>query len=62
MSLDEIERAIEKLSPQDQAKLRAKIFNDDWDRQMEADFKAGKFDRLAEKALAEHEAGLSEEF
>jgi hypothetical protein len=30
-----------------------------WDRQIEADSKAGKLDRLIEKSLAEHEAGKS---
>jgi hypothetical protein len=59
MSVEEIERAIEKLPAKDRAKLLAKIANEEWDRQIEADLKAGKFDALAEKAIAEHKAGLS---
>lgn len=30
---------------------------DMWDRQFEADAKAGRLDRLAEQALADHRAG-----
>jgi hypothetical protein len=62
MSVEEIERAIVKLSKRDRAKLLAWLAEMDaaeWDRQIEADIKAGKFDKLAEKALAEHKAGLS---
>jgi hypothetical protein len=62
MSVEEIERAIVKLSKKDRAKLLAWLAEMDsaeWDRQIEADIKAGKFDKLAEKALAEHKAGLS---
>jgi hypothetical protein len=62
MSVDEINKAIEELSPEDRAKLRARwdeIFADEWDRQIEADIKSGAFDTLAEKAMAEHNAGLS---
>jgi len=29
----------------------------EWDRQIEADAKAGKLDRLGRRALAEHKAG-----
>jgi hypothetical protein len=28
-----------------------------WDRQIEADVKAGKFDELAKESIAEHHAG-----
>ena len=62
MSVEEIERAIVKLSKRDRAKLLAWLAEMDaaeWDRQIEADIKAGKFDNLSEKALAEHKAGLS---
>jgi hypothetical protein len=30
-----------------------------WDKELEADAKAGKLDRLAERALREHRAGKS---
>ena len=62
MSVDEIEKAIKKLTPEERAELGAKweeIFGDEWDRQIEADIKAGAFDKLAEDAIAEHKAGLS---
>ena len=62
MSVEEIERAIVKLSKKDRAKLLswlAEMDSAEWDRQIEADIKAGKFDKLAEKALTEHKAGLS---
>ncbi|MBI3736593.1 hypothetical protein HY256_08800 [Candidatus Sumerlaeota bacterium] len=33
----------------------------EWDRQIERDAKAGKLDRMAERAIAEHRAGRSTE-
>ncbi len=33
----------------------------EWDKQVERDAAAGKFDRLAEKALADHKEGRTEE-
>lgn len=33
----------------------------EWDRQIEEDAVAGKFDKLAEKALADHKAGRTTE-
>ena len=33
----------------------------EWDRQIEQDALAGKFDKLAEKALADHKAGRTTE-
>jgi hypothetical protein len=62
MSVDEIEKAIVKLSAEDRAKLRAwleEMDADEWDRQIEADVAAGKLDKLADEAIAEHKAGLS---
>ena len=35
--------------------------SDEWDRQIEEDVRAGKLDKLAEEALAEHRAGKSKE-
>ena len=62
MSVDEIEKAFVKLSPEDRARLRArleKLDGDAWDSQIEKDITAGKFDKLADEAIAEHKAGLS---
>ncbi len=60
MSVDEIEKAIPKLSSKERArllKLLEEMDADEWDRQFEADVKAGKLDKLAEEALAAHGAG-----
>lgn len=60
--VEQIENSIRKLSPEGLAKLRAWFAEFDaeaWDRQIEADAKAGKLDRLVEESLAEHRAGKS---
>jgi len=59
-TVEEIESAIQKL-PRDQfyrllAWLRAK-YEDEWDRQIEEDAKAGRFENLAAEALAEYRTG-----
>lgn len=58
--LEELEKRIRKLSPQDLAKFRAWFAEFDhalWDRQIEADAKSGKLDRFANEALADYKAG-----
>lgn len=62
--LEEIEKAIEGLSPDDVVRLRAwfdeleaRLF----DEKIERDAKAGKLDELAAQALADHKAGRSRE-
>ena len=60
MSVDEIEEAIPKLSSAERARLLKVLTEMDeaeWDRQFEADVKAGKLDKLGEEALAAHAAG-----
>lgn len=60
MSVDEIEKAIPRLSSKERArllKLLAEMDEEEWDRQFEADVKAGKLDKLAEKALEDVKAG-----
>jgi hypothetical protein len=60
--IEQIEDHIRNLSPEELAKFRAWFAEFDaqaWDRQIEADSKAGKLDRLIEKSLAEHKAGKS---
>lgn len=64
-TVEEIETAIGQL-PRDQffrliAWLRGR-FEDQWDRQIEEDVKAGKLDQLAQAALAEHRAGHTTPF
>jgi hypothetical protein len=62
--LEEIEKAIADLQPQDLDRLR------DWfedfqaarfDEKIERDSQAGKLDRAADQALAEHRQGRSRE-
>jgi hypothetical protein len=60
--LDNIERQIKDLSPQEMAELREWFTAFDaeaWDRQFEADVRAGKLDALAEKALQAHASGTT---
>ncbi|MGQ0545563.1 MAG: hypothetical protein ACT4P3_09560 [Betaproteobacteria bacterium] len=63
--LDDIKQRFSKLSPGELAQFRA-WFDEElddllWDRQIEADSLAGRLDRLAAKALAEHRAGKTRE-
>jgi Sec-independent protein translocase protein TatA len=61
----EIESAITKLKPQE---IRAvgewldELREEMWDRQIEADAKAGKLDSLIKKAKADHRAGKTTPF
>jgi len=62
--LEALEREVEKLSPEELAEFRAWFVDydgDAWDRQIEADVKAGKLDRLAEEALEQHKRGETTE-
>ncbi|ADV11403.1 hypothetical protein AB0V79_19095 [Mesorhizobium ciceri] len=58
--LEQIEKSVAELSPEELKAFAAwfeALQADMWDRQMEADAKAGRLDRLAEQALADHRAG-----
>lgn len=60
--LEQIESEIAELSRDDLAVLRRWFADFDanaWDRQFEADAKAGKLDRLAADALKDHATGRS---
>ncbi len=60
--IEAIEEQIEKLSPDELAAFRqwyAAFDAEIWDRQFEADVKAGKLDTFAEKALRAHTSGQS---
>jgi len=62
--LEQLEQRIRKLSPDQLAKFRAWFIEFDhlmWDRQIEADSKAGKLDGLVAEALAEFKAGKARE-
>ncbi|RUX70830.1 hypothetical protein EN925_15200 [Mesorhizobium sp. M7A.F.Ca.US.006.04.2.1] len=58
--LEQIEKSVAELSPEELKAFAAwfeALQADMWDRQMEADAKAGRLDRLAEQAPADHRAG-----
>jgi hypothetical protein len=58
--VEQLERQIENLTPQQLATFRAWFLEFDgrvWDEQIEADAKAGKLDGLIAEALADYKAG-----
>ena len=62
--VEKLEKSIEGLSPEELAKFRSWFIEFDaraWDRQIEADSKAGKLDRLVNSALADYKSGRSKE-
>jgi hypothetical protein len=62
MSVDELENAVAALPPDKLAKFRAwfeEFAADAWDRQIEADINAGKWDKIADEAIEEHKKGLT---
>jgi hypothetical protein len=62
--IEQIEGAVKELSADELAAFRAwfsEFDADAWDRQFEADVKAGKLDALAERAVLEHSSGRSTE-
>jgi hypothetical protein len=63
-TVENLEKQIESLPPEDLSKLRAWFFELDarlWDQQIEADTKAGKLDGLVAEALADYRAGKARE-
>jgi hypothetical protein len=62
MSITEIEQAIAELSPEELARFREwfdEYYADVWDKQIEADAKSGRLDKLIAEADEEYDAGLS---
>jgi len=62
--IEDIEKAVSSLSPNELAEFRAwfEAFDaDQFDRKIERDAQSGKLDRLAEAALAEFNAGRARE-
>ncbi|MBZ9983661.1 MULTISPECIES: iron-containing alcohol dehydrogenase [unclassified Mesorhizobium] len=58
--LEQIEKSITELSPEEPKAFAAwfeALQADLWDRQIETDVRAGRLDKLAEQALADHRAG-----
>ena len=63
--VEKIEREIQDLSPEEMTELRewfAAFDAEAWDRQFEADLRAGKLDLHAEKALEAHASGRTTKF
>jgi hypothetical protein len=59
-TIDEIERAVTDLSPEDLSRFREWFLEFDaeaWDRQFEEDAAAGRLDALADEALSDLTAG-----
>ena len=64
MSIHEIEQAITELSADELARFREWFEEFDaqmWDEQLENDAKAGKLDKLADKAKSDFRAGKAKE-
>ena len=65
-TVSEIIDAVKKLPEREKSEFLQRLaevdFDDAWDRQIEADAKAGKLDRLAEEALEEFRAGKTRPF
>jgi len=62
--IEQLERSVENLSPEDLARFRAWFLEFDaqrWDRQIEADSKTGKLDSLIEESMTDYETGKSKE-
>lgn len=62
--VEKIEQDIRKLDRKELLAFRRwfrEYDSDEWDRQIEEDVRAGKLDKLAEEALAEHRTGKSKE-
>jgi hypothetical protein len=60
--VERIEREVEELLSEELAKFRqwfAAFDAEAWDRQLEADVRAGKLDALSDRALRGHAAGKS---
>jgi len=58
--LENLEQEVQSLNPEELAEFRAWFAEYDWqqwDRQLERDVAAGRLDRMAAEALAEHERG-----
>ncbi|MEZ6100473.1 MAG: hypothetical protein R3E01_34765 [Pirellulaceae bacterium] len=62
MTLQELEKSISNLPPNELAKFREWFWGFDansWDTQLESDVAAGRLDSLADEAIRDHQAGRS---
>lgn len=63
-TIERLEEQVKSLSEDDLTEFRRWFLdwdNDEWDRQIERDARAGKLDALASAALAEYNAGQARE-
>lgn len=63
-TVEELEAAVQKLSPEERAAFRAWFAEFDaaeWDRQFEGDVAAGRLDWLAAEAVLDQQAGRTTE-
>ena len=61
-TLEEIQEAVAQLKAEDRARFRRWFLEreaDSWDREIEADARAGKLDFLAEEALRDFRSGTA---
>ena len=64
-TVQEIEAAISRLPKDEFWRLTDRLIvlrEEEWDRQIEEDIKAGKLDKLAEEAIDEYKAGKTRPF
>lgn len=64
-AVDDIKRAIEQLPKPEFWRLSEWVIRkheEEWDRQIEEDIRAGKLDKLAEEAVEEYQAGKTRPF
>ena len=62
--VEELTNEVQRLNRDELAEFRdwfRKYDSDEWDREIEADFLAGRLDKLADEAIAEHKAGRTKE-
>lgn len=60
MNIQELEAAVTQLPREELARFSRwfeEYLADEWDRQIEADARAGRFETVGRRAVADHEAG-----
>jgi hypothetical protein len=65
IKIEDIEKAVEQLSPEELSRFRAWFVEFDarrFDERIERDAKAGRLDKVIAEARANHEAGRREKF
>lgn len=63
-TVQDLKQAVSQLAPKDLARFRKWFSEFDakvWDKQFEQDVRSGKLDRLAKKAITDHQAGKFKE-